>query len=199
MNRHENPWVSELLSWHGHDRGGVRVPFHATMGKPLGDVVETSLIMKIKRLASDLVNDTPGIPRWVFLIGGPGNGKSEAVETFVQELDSQTDSQGAFINLVAKKFEPDPVAPRRVNVTADELQGSILHERLRGLIIVQDASAVEGAGQLAEDTLLEESRGIGHLPSWSRACIYLLRQSRSCRPRPLSHPYQQLSYLARSP
>ena len=54
MPRNVNPWVSELLSWHGHDRGGVRVPFHGTMGKPLGHVVETSLIAKIKRLAMDL-------------------------------------------------------------------------------------------------------------------------------------------------
>lgn len=165
MTRHENPWVSELLSWHGHDRGGVRVPFHATMGKPLGDVVETSVIMKIKRLASDLVKGAPGTPRWVFLIGGPGNGKSEAVETFVQELDIQTNSQGAFVNLVAKKFEPDPVAPRRVNVTAEELQGSVLQERLRSLIIVQDASAVEGAGQVAEDTLLEDLAELVTCPS----------------------------------
>ena len=156
MPRNTNPWVTELLSWHGHDRGGVRVPFHATMGKPLGDVVETSLIKKIKQLARDLVDGTPGAPRWVFLIGGPGNGKSEAVEAFVRELDSLTDSQGALISLVAGKFEPNPVAPRRVDVTLDELQGPILREKLRRLIIVQDASAVDTPDQIAEDPLIED-------------------------------------------
>ena len=156
MPRSINPWVVDLLSWHGHDRGGVRVLFHATMGKPLGDVVETSLIKKIKHLARDLVNGTPGAPRWVFLIGGPGNGKSEAVEAFVRELDSLTDSQGALISAVAGKFAPNPVAPRRVNVAGDELQGPVLREKLRRLIIVQDASAVDAPDQIAEDPLIED-------------------------------------------
>ena len=156
MPHNVNPWVSELLSWHGHDRGGVRVPFHATMGKPLGDIVDTSLIKRLRQLAFDLVNGMPEAPRWIFLIGGPGNGKSEAVEAFVRELDSLTDSQGALIDVVAGKFTPDPVAPRRVDVTRDEIQGSILRERIRRLVIIQDASAVDGPDQIAEDPLIED-------------------------------------------
>ncbi len=156
MPRNTNPWVAELLSWHGHDRGGVRVPFHETMGKPLRDVVETPLIKKVKRLARDLVDGASGAPRWIFLIGGPGNGKSEAVEAFVRELDVQANCQGALIKILAQKFSPDPVAPRRVSVTADELEGPTLRDRLRKLIIIQDASAVDGPGETAETPLIEE-------------------------------------------
>lgn len=156
MPRNVNSWVSQLLSWHGHDRGGVRVPFHGTMGKPLGEVVETSLITKIRQLAVDLVNDTPGVPRWIFLVGGPGNGKSEAVEAFVRELDSLANCQGALANIVARKFAPAPVAPRRVDVARDELPGAILQEKLRGLIIVQDASAVDGPRQTAEEPFIND-------------------------------------------
>lgn len=165
MPRNENLWVSELLSWHGHDRGGVRVPFHATMGKPLGDVVETSLIRKIKYLARDLVSGTPETPRWIFLIGGPGNGKSEAVEAFVSELDTLANLNGELTNVVAKKFRPDPVAPRRVEVTADELQDPSLHEKLRSLIIVQDASAVDGPDKAAEDPLIEDLADLVTFPT----------------------------------
>ncbi len=156
MPRNFNPWVNELLSWHGHDRGGVRVPFHETMGNPLGEVVETSLITKIKRLAVDLVEGNPESPRWIFLIGGPGNGKSEAVEAFVHELDSQGNCQGALADLVARKFAPTPVAPRRVDVARDELPGSVLQEKLQGLIVVQDASAVDGPGQAAEGPFVND-------------------------------------------
>lgn len=95
MPRNENPWVSELLTWHGHDRGGVRVPFQGHMGNPLNGVVETSLIKKLKQLAFDLMKGTPGTPRWIFLIGGPGNGKSEAVEVFIRELDMVAQPKGS--------------------------------------------------------------------------------------------------------
>lgn len=156
MPQNVNPWVSALLSWHGHDRGGVRVPFHGTMGKPLGHVAETSLIMKIKQLAVDLVIGAPEVPRWIFLVGGPGNGKSEAVEAFVSELDSLANCQGALADIVARKFAPTPVAPRRVDVARDELPGAILQEKLRGLIIVQDASAVDGPNQAAEDPFIND-------------------------------------------
>lgn len=156
MPRNVNPWVSELLSWHGHDRGGVRVPFHGTMGKPLGRVVETSLITKIKQLAVDLANGTPGVPRWIFLVGGPGNGKSEAVEAFVRELDSLANCRGELADIVARKFAHVQVAPRRVDIGRDELPGTILQEELKGLIIVQDASAVDGPRQTAEEPFIND-------------------------------------------
>ena len=156
MPQNTNPWVTELLSWHGHDRGGVRVPFHATMGRPLGDVVETPLIEKIKKLAQDLMEGTAVTPRWIFLIGGPGNGKSEAVEAFICELDTLANGNGALAGVVARKFEANPVAPRRVDITGDEIAGSILHDRLRRMIIIQDASAVDEPEQIAEDALIED-------------------------------------------
>lgn len=126
------------------------------MGRPLDDIVETSLIKRIKGLARSLIDKEPAAPRWIFLIGGPGNGKSEAVETFVHELDDLTNSTGDLINTVSRKFEPNPVAPRRVDVVDTELQGSVLRDRLRRLIIIQDASAVDGPDQIAEDALIED-------------------------------------------
>ena len=90
------------------------------------------------------------------MVGGPGNGKSEAVEAFVRELDSLGNCQGALADIVARKFTPVAVAPRRVDVGCDELPGAILQEKLRGLIIVQDASAVDGPRQTAEDPFIND-------------------------------------------
>ena len=156
MPPNTNHWVTELLSWHGHDRGGVRVPFHPTMGRPLGVIVETSLVKKIKRLARDIIDGQVGTPRWIFLIGGPGNGKSEAVEALVHELDALADASGALIDTVTRKFEPNPIAPRRVEVSREELTASSLQKTLRRLIIIQDASAVDEPDQVAENVLISD-------------------------------------------
>ncbi len=156
MPRNYNPWVSELLTWHGHDRGGVRVPFQSAMGNPLGSIIHTPLIERLEGLAAALVNGTPDTPRWIFLIGGPGNGKSEAVEAFVRELDKLAGTGGELIGLVTRKFNPDPVMPRRVEVLGSEIKGSAFQENLRRLIIIQDASAVDAPDQNAEETLIED-------------------------------------------
>ena len=156
MPQNTNPWVAELLSWHGHDRGGVRVPFHETMGRPLGQVVETPLINKLRHLARDLVNGSPGTPRWIFLIGGPGNGKSEAVEALVRELDGIANVDGALIQIVGSEFAAGALAPRRVNVAPHEMPGSVLQNNVRSLIIIQDASAVDGPDHVAENTLIDD-------------------------------------------
>ena len=156
MERNQNPWLTELLSWHGHDRGGVRVPFHPTMGRPLGDVIDTPLLDKIRRLALDLVADVPESPRWIFLIGGPGNGKSEAVEAFIRELDRAADSGGILSSLLSPMFVGEAIAPRRVQITQDELRGTLLENTVRGLTIIQDASAVDGPAHVAEEVLIEE-------------------------------------------
>ena len=156
MSRNSNPWVSELLTWHGHDRGGVRVPFQSSMGNPLGNIIHTTLIEKLQALAENLVNGTPGTPRWIFLIGGPGNGKSEAVEAFVRDLDKLAGAGQELVDVVTQKFSPNPVTPRRVEVLGSELKGSAFQEYLRRLIIIQDASAVDEPDQSAEDTLIED-------------------------------------------
>ena len=85
MPRNLNPWVPELLSWHGHERGGVRVPFDETSGNPLrgsggenDGIIQTPLMLKLAALAVSVAAGELG-PRLIFLVGGPGNGKSEAV------------------------------------------------------------------------------------------------------------------------
>ena len=158
MPRNTNPWVVELLSWHGHDRGGVRVPFQANMGKPLGAVITTPLIAKVRRLAQDLATGRDNTPRWIFLVGGPGNGKSEAVEAFVQQLDDSVAAQGTLVGLVEAKFRPSPITPRRVTVDAHELATGAgeYPQRVNKLILIQDASAVDQPTNSAEETLVED-------------------------------------------
>ena len=158
MPRNINPWLLDLLAWHGHERGGVRVPFQDELGKPLGVTVVTPLIRRVRGLAQCLVNEDAEVPRWLFLVGGPGNGKSEAVEAFIEQLDIESRAGGQLKALVAAKFQPNPVTPRRVTVELEELvhPDSASRFSARRLILIQDASAVDAPDGNAEDLLIED-------------------------------------------
>lgn len=158
MAERVNAWVSGLLSWHGQDRGGVSVPFQRHMGKPLGRLVETPLLQRMRGLARDLAAGVRRYPRWIFLVGGPGNGKSQAVEEFVRELDHALDMGGTLITVVSSKFTPSPVTRRRVEVTPGELgaHSGRFQQTVRRLVLVQDASAVDSPVGAAEQHAIED-------------------------------------------
>lgn len=158
MPKNENPWAKELLSWHSHDRGGVHVPFQA-IGQPYGSVIVTGLVERLRGLARSIAADEP-CPRWIFLIGGPGNGKSETVEDFLGFLDKELGAGGALQRLLSMKFAPSPLVPRRVEITTAQMVGSpgSFPKRVGRLIVVQDATAADeadgnAAKQLADDVL----------------------------------------------
>jgi hypothetical protein len=158
MPLNTNPWVTELLTWHGQARGGVSVPFRPGAGKPLKRVLDTPLHDRLRRLAAAICSENAPQGRWIFLVGGPGNGKSEAVEQFITMLDQSLGLQGELVEAVSNKLLPRPMTPRRVAVEGADLP----HHRdrfgstLRALVLVQDASAVVGANDAAEDELISD-------------------------------------------
>src|SRR5581483_9551946 len=157
MPANENSWVTELLGWHGHDRGGVRVPF-AEWGNPIGSRVTTGLILKLGALASAISAGGRIAPRWIFLIGGPGNGKSEAVQFFVEQLDSNLGSAGSLIAAVRKQLPAGRLLPRRIDVTAEHLEASAegFAACVRKLTLIQDASASDNAVADAAEALVDD-------------------------------------------
>jgi hypothetical protein len=159
MPANQNVFVPELLSWHGHDAGGVRVPFGA-FGNPLGRVIPTSLVAKLTETAR-LIAEGRSCPRWILLLGGPGNGKSQMVETFVQELDGHLGCNGALVLAVAENLNQSPI-PRRVEVSASTYAGlgEAFRERVGELIVVQDASASDAADGDAAEQLAGDLSGL---------------------------------------
>lgn len=158
MTQSRNANVVELLSWHGHDRGGVRVPF-GEFGEPLGEVIETPLLEKLREVAAAIASGSQA-PRWFLLVGGPGNGKSQMVEEFVRAIGENLGCEHDLVTTVKQEFERIPT-PRKVEVTSATISGdarSAFDERVRRLIIIQDASAsdvadMDAADQLADDLL----------------------------------------------
>lgn len=167
MSLNRNPWINMLLQWHGHGKGGVRVPFQDFGGNPLGRPIETALLQKIRLLATELYAGNLNTPRWIFLVGGPGNGKSEAVEVFIRELDLQFELGGSLIQEVAKQFAPNPIVQRRVEVGGTGITDThgMFERSIKKVIIIQDASAVDGPTDSAEEMLSRDLANLMTIPA----------------------------------
>ncbi|MCC7083668.1 MAG: ATP-binding protein [Pirellulales bacterium] len=141
-----NSKVLELLSWHGHDAGGISVPFQSA-GSPLGSRVTTPLVLRLRELARALANREDNAPRWIFLVGGPGNGKSETVQDFLESLDDALAMEGSLISILREKFRPTPIVRRSVEVLPADCtrNAESFASAIGRLIVVQDATASDDA------------------------------------------------------
>lgn len=146
---------AQLQDWAGNRSGGVRRLFDDKSGRPGGVVFETNLLGKLKDWARGLASGEVGTPRILLLVGGPGNGKTEAIESTVRWLDSELGQGEALLEELKRSFFPPPgvAVPRMVRVEAQQRHGggSLV------LSIVQDASAVvDQGGKDAAELLLDE-------------------------------------------
>lgn len=96
-----------LLNWSGDKAGGVKKLFYTGSGRPSGDVITTNLLARLGVWAGDIANGKHGTPRAIFLVGGPGNGKTEAVEFTICKLDASMDLGGALLDELAARFSGD--------------------------------------------------------------------------------------------
>lgn len=94
----KNPFVKKLLSYSPERDDSIGRPERWDDPPPL--VVETPLHDEMERLANELWSG-PTRPIWYFLVGGPGNGKSEAIGAFVRAINSLSVAEGFGKVLVA--------------------------------------------------------------------------------------------------
>ena len=152
-----NQYPAALIEWAGHHSGGVRRLFDDGSGRPSRAVVKTNLLARLERWASDFAVDKPGTPRIVLLVGGPGNGKTEAVESTIHWLDEALMSNGHIVRELTSAFSPkegQPV-PRIVRIAVGHPGPGPRDCTLR---IVQDASVFDPLqpGKSRAQLLIEE-------------------------------------------
>ena len=150
------PFPAQLLNWAGNRSGGVRRPFDESSGRPGEQVFRTNLLAKLERWCSEVGKGSHATARIILLVGGPGNGKTEAIETTMGWLDGALGCSGALIEELSSSFRPtEGKVPRLVSVDVGQLARP--SRAGLGLSIVQDASVVAGAtGKSAAELLLEE-------------------------------------------
>lgn len=141
-----------LYKWAGHSDGGVRLPFFEGLGRPAGKQFITPLVNKIDLWAKNISKGQPA-PRIIFLVGGPGNGKTDTVESAVHSLDSAFQLNGALVEAVRAKYRSVDagIPPRRVDVQFSQV-GVI--SNFRSLSIVQDATETDPQIDMSCEQLL---------------------------------------------
>lgn len=148
------PFPQGLLDWAGNRGGGVRRLFDPRSGRPGEVVFETNLLHRLKDWVIRLAAAEAGVPRVVLLVGGPGNGKTEAVEATVEELDSALGCAGRLAAALSESYHPaSGIVPRLIKVDAGALAAPL---RELQLSIVQDASVGGQPGRTAAMLLVEE-------------------------------------------
>ena len=176
MPANTNPVTAELLSWHGHSGGGVHVPFQQR-SNPLGKTIKTNIVLKLRDLAHQIATSNTSQPRVIFLVGGPGNGKSETVQDSLLAIDEELGLGGELCDVLRAKFTPNPKLPRKVEVIPSDL--AIGQEKFKEyvgrLILVQDATATESitgnaARELVDDLELLKSLNTHPAPVFV-ACV----------------------------
>lgn len=154
MSRQRNDHVLSLLAWHSHNDGGVRVPF-VKGGAPLGYTLKTRLLTKLNEAAKQLASGQEA-PRWYFLVGGPGNGKSQMMEEFIKELDQRLSCNGELSRVVQEELERSPIPRKLVIGNASAYRVRLprsFFEKIGQLVLVQDASASDEADKDAAQQL----------------------------------------------
>lgn len=146
-----------LLDWAGHKSGGVRRLFHSAGGRPTGDVVFTPLLARLGKWSNAIASGLEGTPRIVLLVGGPGNGKTEAIEFTIEKLDADFNLSGALLGaLKSQFFREDGSTPRHAIVDISNLSNG---RHSYHLSIVQDASVRDDALDMSpSDLLIEDLR-----------------------------------------
>ena len=136
-----------LIRWAGYREGGVKKPFRAGSGRPTGSAIKTPLGRRIEAWGQSLVDGTAAVPTVILLVGGPGNGKTDAVEELVHTLDRSFGFDGKLVELFVSAYSvPEGhLPPRTVSADLAKIKASDSPVSARQLSVVQDGTEIDPA------------------------------------------------------
>lgn len=136
-------YPAALVNWAGHHSGGVKRLLDSNSGRPNNLLLHTNLLSKLHQWVGDYLENPKASPRIILLVGGPGNGKTEAIESTIKQLDVQLGCGDRLVKRLTEYFLPHPgvMVPRRVSVETKNFSTNFTPLTIN---IVQDASMTEG-------------------------------------------------------
>lgn len=136
-----NAFAAGLLNYSAERDDSISAPYRWESPPPL-IISDNPLHREMENLAAELWTGTKA-PVWYCLVGGPGNGKSEAVGAFVRKLD-----------LLSQRSS---ISSARETRGQGEIPHSFMIELPRGMLeLVQDISVPESQGSMPERDFLDE-------------------------------------------
>jgi hypothetical protein len=120
--------------------GGARRLFDQGSGRPSGPVLPTNLLARLRKWSEDFSRQPDSAPRIILLVGGPGNGKTEAIESTIGWLDQSLGCSADLLRQLSLQFA-DASAPRVARAKGTRPSGASY-----AIDVVQDAS-LPSAGQ----------------------------------------------------
>lgn len=127
-------YPEDLLYWGGGRKGGVKIISDKTSGRPNGFVIETKLTAKLDDWAKNI--DKSNRPRILLLIGGPGNGKTDALEFLIDKIDKYHNTN--FLEKITSSVDNEHNVQRIIIIKNDSDK-----LKFNNIYIVQDASTGE--------------------------------------------------------
>jgi hypothetical protein len=144
-----------LLKWAGHRDGGVRRPFSRGSGRPTGTQIETPLTRRLNAWVKSLVAGEK-VPRAVLLVGGPGNGKTDAVEGCIDSIDGELATGGKLSAAFSQKYHvaAGDLPPRKTVVDLSSVKDSLPAHLQVSIALVQDATEGDSSQRNTPEELL---------------------------------------------
>jgi len=168
MNKHPEA----LFNWSGDKAGGVKKLFYKGSGRPSGLVIKTGLLERLSLWADVVAKGIHQGPRVIFLIGGPGNGKTEAIEYTIGRLDEALGLNGELISELEGLYSGRMGGPDRlVRSISTKFPAS---SGIQSIAVVQDGSESErGSALTPAEHLYEDicSQLGGHDEELYVACV----------------------------
>jgi hypothetical protein len=161
-SKDERLFPEGLARWAGHRDGGVRRPFKYDSGRPTGEQIETPLVKRLGDWVHRLVAGD-AVPRVLLLVGGPGNGKTDAVEGCIESFDVELGANGALLNAFASKYNVSEgeLPPRKSVVDLSTVKSALPTHLQTTISLVQDATEGDPSqNESSEELLLNELDGL---------------------------------------
>jgi hypothetical protein len=184
-----------LVNWAGHRDGGVRRPFRSESGRPTGEQIETPLVKRLNNWVANLV-EGKDCPRVLFLVGGPGNGKTDAVEGCISFFDERISANGKLAEAFSRQYAAgdNQLPPRKVIVDLSSIKADLPENLQISISLVQDATEGDPLRKETPEELLLED--LDSVLSEDQTNIYLCCVNRGVLARAAELAYESPSHSA---